>query len=101
MVTGMLWNAPGRDRAERAMSARSEKMHSLQAECLNGRKIGILEMTLKSVDNQLELSWKITAANAVYRMVFFNVSRLRLEEISAPIEIHGFEIIDHSQNGWE
>lgn len=58
-------------------------------------------MTLKSADNQLELSWKITAANAVYRMVFFNVSRLRLEEISAPIEIHGFEIIDHSKNGWE
>ena len=57
-----------------------------KAEIFQGNKIEVLEMVLK---------------NAVYQITFFNVSRFRIGEISAPLEIHGFEMIDHSQNGWE
>ena len=70
-------------------------------EIFQGKKIEIIEMALKSVDNQLELSWKIYFGNAVYWITFSNVSRFRLGEVSAPLDIHGFEIINHSQNGWE
>ena len=72
-----------------------------KAEMLQGNKIEILEMVLKNVDGRLELSWKIHFENAVFRMVFSNVSRFRIGEVSTPIEIHGFEIVDHSQDGWE
>ena len=58
-------------------------------------------MCLKNIDNQLELSWKIYFNNAFFRMIFSNVSRFRIGEVSIPLEIHGFEIVDHSQNGWE
>lgn len=51
-------------------------------------------------DNRLELSWKICFENAVYWITFSNVSRFRIGEVSAPLVIHGFEIINHSQNGW-
>ena len=76
-------------------------MNMGKAEIFQGNKIEILEMFLKNVDNQLDLSWKIYFENAVYRITFFNVSRFRIGEVSMPLEIHGFEIISHSQNGWE
>lgn len=76
-------------------------MNERQIEIFQGNKIEILEMVLQNVDNQLELSWKIYFENAVFQITFSNVSRLRIGELSMPLEIHGFEIINHSQNGWE
>lgn len=72
-----------------------------KVEIFQGKKIEILEMVLKNVDNQLELSWKIYFEDTVYWITFFNVSRFRIGEVSTPLDIHGFEIINHSQNGWE
>ena len=66
-----------------------------------GNKIEILEMILKNVGNQLELSWKIHFGNTVHRILFCNVSRFRVVDMSTPLEVYGFEIIDHSQDGWE
>jgi len=76
-------------------------MNMGKAEIYQGNKIEILEMVLKNVDNQLELSWKIYFENAVHWMTFSNVSRFRIGEVSIPLEIRGFELISHSQNGWE
>lgn len=72
-----------------------------KVENFQGNKIEILEITLKKVDNKLKLSWKICFENTVFWITFSNVSRFRIGEVSMPLEIHGFEIIDHSQNGWE
>ena len=66
-----------------------------------GNRISILEIIVKNIDNQIELSWEIYFENVVYQITFFNVSRLRIGEVSTPLEIRGFEIINHSQNGWE
>lgn len=66
-----------------------------------GNEIEILEMLLKNVDKQLELSWKIYFENVIYRITFYNVSRFKVRELSSPLVVQGFEIIDHSQNGWE
>ena len=76
-------------------------MDADQIEVFQGKKVEISEMILKNVDNQLELSCEIYFENAIYRITFYNVSRLRVGEWSAPLEVHGFEIINHSQNGWE
>lgn len=75
-------------------------MNMGQPEVFQGDKIEILEMILKNVDNQLELSWKIYFKNAIFKIMFYNVSRFRVGEFSVPLEVHGFEIINHSQNGW-
>lgn len=72
-----------------------------KAAILQGNKIRIMEMMLKQADNQLVLSWKIRVEKMIFRMTFFNVSRFRIGEVSMPLEIHGFEIINHSQKGWE
>ena len=72
-----------------------------KAEVFQGSRIEILEMVLKSVDNQLELACKTYFDNTVRRMTFFNVSRFRIGEVSIPLEIRGFEMISHFQNGWE
>lgn len=72
-----------------------------RAEILYGKHFEILEINIENVENQLVLSWKICFENTVFRMSFYNVSRLRVSEWSIPLELHGFEIINHSKNGWE
>lgn len=76
-------------------------MNIEKAEIFQGNRIEILEMLLKNVDDQIELSWKICFENAVFWMTFSNVSRFRIGEVSMPLEICGFQIINHSSNGWE
>ena len=58
-------------------------------------------MILKNSDDQLELLWKTFFENAIFRITFYNVSRFRIGELSMPLEVHRFEIINHSKNGWE
>lgn len=72
-----------------------------QTEVFQGKKIEILEMILKNINSHLELSWKIYFENSIFRIIFYNVSRFRVGELSLPLEVHGFEIINHSQDGWE
>ena len=76
-------------------------MNMEKVEIFHGDKIEILEMVLKNVDKQLELLLKIYFENTVLQITFYNVSRFRIGDVSTPLEIHGFEIIKHSQNGWE
>lgn len=64
-------------------------------------EIEILEMRLKIIEDRLELSLKLYSENMISEVIFNNVSRFRVGEISTPLVVHGFEIIDHSQNGWE
>ena len=71
-----------------------------KAEIFQGNHIEILELVLKCVNNRLNLSWKIYFENTIFQITFCNVSRFRIGEVSVPLEIHGFEIINHSQNGW-
>ena len=76
-------------------------MNMEKVEFFKGNKIEILEIVLKNASNQLNLLWKIYFENTIYYITFYNVSRLRIGEVSIPLEIHGFEIINHSKEGWE
>lgn len=76
-------------------------MEIIQTGIFQGKMIEISEMILSNTDNQLDMSWKIYFENVIYKITFYNVSRLRMENLSAPLQIQDFEIINHSQNGWE
>lgn len=76
-------------------------MNEIDIDILQGKKVEILEMFMKNVDNQLEIQWKIFFENSIFTITFYNVSRFSVEELSAPLEIHGFEIVNHYQQGWE
>ena len=76
-------------------------MNMGQTQIFQGKTIQILEMVLKNTNDQLELSWKISFENEIFRIIFHNVSKFNAENLSAPLEVHGFEILNHSQDGWE
>ena len=46
-----------------------------------GKKVKILEMILTNEDNQLELSCKLCLDDAIYGITFYNVSRLRINNL--------------------
>ena len=72
-----------------------------QIRVFQGQKIEILKMALSNLDNQLMLSLEINFENTIYRIIFHNVSGVSMYNMSIPLEVHGFEIINHSQSGWE
>ncbi len=76
-------------------------MEIRQVEFFQGKSFEIVEMILKNIDNQLELIWKICFENEIFMITFYNVSSFRVSEVSNPIVIQGFEIINNSPNGWE
>ena len=63
-------------------------------------KITILEMNLINLGDNLELTCRIFFDNIVIRIVFNNVSGLKIENFSPPLEVQGLEIINHSQDGY-
>ena len=72
-----------------------------QAKIFQGKMIEISEMILSSIDNQLDMTWKIYFETDTYKITFYNVSQLKTENLSSPLQIQGFEIINHAENGWE
>lgn len=76
-------------------------MNAEQMVIFQGEAIIILEMTVKNSNEQLELSWIVSYKGLIYKMMFYNVSRLRIENMSAPLGLQGFEIINHKKKGWE
>lgn len=76
-------------------------MNAEQMVIFQGEAIIILEMTVKNSNEQLELAWVVSCKGIVYRMIFYNVSRLRIESMSSPLGLQGFEIINHEIEGWE
>lgn len=71
-----------------------------QIEKLRGKKASILLFTLENGDNSANLMLKIRFEDTIYKIVFYNVSRLRITDFSRPMEIDGFEIVDNSPKGW-
>lgn len=67
---------------------------------LNGKKIEITKMLLRHENDQLVVSWELYCDRKAMSITFYHVSRLSLTSISVPIEVQGFEIIDHSHEGW-
>lgn len=76
-------------------------MNTEQIEIIQGKKIQILKMVLTNDGDQLKLSLKLYCNNVLFRINFHNVSRFRMGNISMPLEVEGFEIINHSQDYWE
>lgn len=61
----------------------------------------VLEMLLSNSNDQLDLTLKVLVEGQVRTIEFYNVSRLRMEDVSTPFEVYGFEIVCHSRYGWE
>ena len=76
-------------------------MNVEKTELFCGKDFEILEMVLTRDEYLLNLSWKVYFENKFFLISFYNVSRFRIGEISIPLAIQGFEIINHSQDGWE
>ena len=70
-------------------------------EKIQGKQIEIRKMVIERVDNQLEMSWTIYVDNEIYNVVFHNISGMKIEKMSSPLEIQGCEMITHVHNGWD
>lgn len=68
---------------------------------LQGKVIFIIEINLVCVNGTMDLLLKVKYSGESYRLIFRNVSRFSIDDLSAPMEVQGFEIVDHSSSGWD
>lgn len=67
---------------------------------LQGKDLQIDSLSLSGVNKQLDISVTGHLENDTFSILFENVSSLSVQELSYPMYLEGFEIIDNSYRGW-
>lgn len=70
------------------------------ADFLDGKALVIRNLQLEATNQQLTLSIEAYIAKKTYRIAFCNVSSLQLAELVYPLQIDGFAVKDHADDGW-
>ncbi len=69
---------------------------------INGKSIIVYDFSIEHNDEKLAVKMScISEDQNTYDIVFKNVSKLKLSEISYPFQICGFEILDYSSRGYQ
>lgn len=67
---------------------------------LDGKMLLIDDFRVTAVDQQLVLTMDAQIAKEKHRIIFQNISALRIDYFSYPVQISGLAVIDHSPEGW-
>jgi len=69
---------------------------------VDGKSIIVCDFSIEHNDEKLAVKMScISEDQSAYYIVFENVSKLNLSEISYPFQICGFEILDSSSRGYQ
>ena len=68
---------------------------------VQGKNIRIIELVLLCENSECNLKLKCLSEKYEVTIQCFNVSHLNIENLSAPMQIGGFEIICNKVKGWE
>lgn len=69
---------------------------------IEGKEIIICNLSVEYYEKTLTVKMSCIAENEnAYFVVFENVSKLNLSEISYPFQVCGFEILDYSSRGYQ
>lgn len=67
---------------------------------LNGKMLMIDSIHVEAVSRQLVLTIDAYIDGIKHRIVFWNVSALKMDNVSYPMQISGLAVMDHSEKGW-
>ncbi len=67
----------------------------------DGTPFDITEITISMNDGIMEIRMWGTHEKSVREYRFYNVSGLSISDMSPPMRIQAFHIINHQQSGWE
>lgn len=67
---------------------------------LDGKMLLIDDFHVTTVDQRLVLTMDAQTDKAKHRIIFQNISGLRIDHFSYPIRISCLAVIDHSAEGW-
>ena len=69
---------------------------------INGKSIIVCDFLIEHNDENLDVKMSCASEDQnTYCIVFENVSKLKLSDISYPFQICGFEILDYSSRGYQ
>ena len=68
---------------------------------VQGNNIEIFELRLSYEHSQCNLTVKCFCKNNEVMIQCMNVSDLNIQNLSAPMQINGFEILSNKSRGWE
>lgn len=69
---------------------------------VDGKQINVIDFQIIHNDGKLRIKMTCVSEDQnSYLIIFENVSKLKLSEISYPFQICGFEILDYSMRGYQ
>ena len=69
-------------------------------EFIQGQKITINEITIENSDDILVVSITLLCHQSRYTIMFHNVNHFNIHDLSMPLDIDGFEVVDHLKDGY-
>ena len=73
----------------------------LTKDVIDGKMLLIDNLHIMTVNEQLMLSLDAYIDEKLFHIIFQNISSLRVENCSYPIQISGLAVADHSAKGWQ
>ena len=71
------------------------------AEQFSGKEVLVNRLVLQTEDGRPTLLLELTCEGKNYKILFEEVTRLTVAFHGCPFLIQGFEILDHSTDGWQ
>ncbi|MBR5773581.1 MAG: hypothetical protein IKY44_01890 [Clostridia bacterium] len=76
-------------------------MEKSEYEFIQGKAIQLMYFSVSDKNDELEVVLKVYSSGRSFKLVFYNVSRLFIQNLSIPMIISGFEIICNKEKGWD
>ncbi len=68
---------------------------------IDGKRIEIKKLVIENADERLDMHLNVKVDDRSLNLTFYNLNSLRINDISCPFTIEGFEILDNKSKGWE
>ena len=76
-------------------------MNRISLSELNGQSVEILELTLRREEADVSLLLTLLLNGEAVSLRCENVHGLKVDALSYPLQIAGFEIVDNCEKGWD
>ena len=76
-------------------------MEKSEYEFIQGKAIQLMCFSVSDENDELEVVLKVYYSGCSFKLFFYNVSRLFIQNLSIPMIISGFEIICNKEKGWD
>ncbi len=68
---------------------------------VQGQELSISELRVTQNNGSIEIEMNVECAQKLFAMKFYNAANIRIQAMSNPLVIEGFELVDNKSRQWD